>query len=121
VKRFDFMWVFLVFIEATFTPFTSPSVLELATFAFLAVFKALIRLFFSMDMSAFPRRFLEFFVLPSDATYLCTALAKLAAARPENTPHAKSITYSNPASPVSPKMVKIYPSRLIINSTRVKF
>jgi hypothetical protein len=92
----------LFFIDSTFTPFTSPSTGLEATFAFLAVFKVLINDFFSIDMSAFPRRNFEFFVLPSDALYICTARAKLRdlhESRSEKQPPRKINNLRNPTAP----------------------
>jgi hypothetical protein len=94
---FDFNCIRFIFIDSILTPFTSPSTgLDAATFAFLAVFKVLINDFFSIDMSAFPRRNFEFLsYLQTQSIYAppmpnSTTSRKAAA---KNSRHAKSITY----------------------------
>jgi hypothetical protein len=99
---FDFNCIRFIFIDSILTPFTSPSTgLDAATFAFLAVFKVLIKDFFSMDMSAFPpSQFLNFLSYLQTRPIYAPPVpnsADLAKNRQENSPDVKSITYSRPS------------------------
>src|SRR5262249_53477966 len=105
--RFDFRLYLLCFIDATLTPFTSPSVLALATLAFLAVFRVLIRDFFSIDISAISRLSILIFSGPRTRRLYALAMPNPPAAPRGRGLTEKSGTYGQQRMTASARAVKI--------------